>query len=127
MQLRFTLLPDAFAIARLEPSAAVPAWAFEGGGFCSVTRTGGELSVVCRAAAVPAGVTSQAGWRCLEVGGPLDLSMVGIVAAISGVLAAAGISVFIVSTYDTDYVLVPGVRVADAAEALRRAGHQVTG
>jgi hypothetical protein len=53
--------------------------------------------------------------------------MVGIVAAISGVLAAAGISVFIVSTYDTDYVLVPGARVADAVEALRRAGHQVTG
>lgn len=72
----------------------------------SVTRTAHELSVVCAAGEEPAGAVVEPGWRSLEVAEPLDFGMVGVMAGITGCLARAGVSVFVISTYDTDYVLV---------------------
>lgn len=122
--LRLELTPGELAVSRLAPDAPVPAWA--AGPFWSVTRTPAELSVVCPAEAVPAEVTAERGWRSFRVAGPLDFALVGILARLTAPLAAEGISIFALSTYDTDYLLVRAADVARAAAALRRAGCAVS-
>lgn len=122
--LTLAVLTDVLAVCRLAPDAPVPAWAWTGEPV-SVTRTGDELSVVCRADAVPDAIRCEGGWRCLKVQGPLDFALTGILTAITAPLAAAGIPVFALSTYDTDYVLVKGEMLSRAVETLRGAGHRV--
>jgi uncharacterized protein len=122
--LGLTLLPDTLAVCRLEADAAVPAWAWTGEP-ASVTRTRDELSVVCRADAVPADVRCERGWRCLAVRGPLEFGLTGILASLTAPLAAAGIPVFVVSTYDTDYLMVKAEKLERAVQALRSTGHRV--
>lgn len=122
--LTLSLLADTLAICRLPADAPVPAWAWSGEP-ASVTRTRDELSIVCRADAVPEGTKCEAGWRCLKVKGPLDFGLTGILAAITAPLAAAGIPVFAVCTYDTDYVMVKAERLESAVDVLRRAGHRI--
>jgi hypothetical protein len=123
-QLALTVLPGRFAICRLAAEAATPAWA-QRGSFVSVTRTADELSIVCPEVEPPAGVAAQGGWRCLRVDGPLDLGLIGVLASIVEPLADARISVFAVSTYDTDHVLIRGELLASAVETLRSVGHVV--
>jgi hypothetical protein len=89
------------------------------------TRTGEELSVVCRQEAVPDGVRCERGWRCLRVAGQLDFWLVGGLSSLLGPLADAGVSVFVVSTFDTDYLLVKASDFERAVDVLRRAGHEV--
>ena len=98
-----------------------------GGSFYSVTRTESEVSVVCAEDAAPGGehVRVEPDWRALEVAGPLDFTMVGVMAALTAPLADVDVSVFVVSTYDTDYVLVHAAAIERAIEALRAAGHTV--
>lgn len=123
-QLTLLLLPDLFAVCRLAPDAAVPTWA-DGTGFMSITRTADELSVVCRQDAVPEGTKCERGWRCLRVAGTIDFALVGILASLVTPLAEAGIGVFAVSTFDTDYLLVKATDLDSAVGALREAGHSV--
>jgi hypothetical protein len=130
--LRLTLLPDRYAICRMEASLAIPAWALGAtsvAGLVSITRTPDEVSIVCPEATMPdgdlAGIRLSRGWRCLWVAGPLDFALVGVLASVTDPLAAAGISIFAVSTYDTDYVLVPGEKLSDALRALIAAGHHI--
>ena len=120
----FTHFPDTFAIVRMSADDAIPAWA-NGGPFVSVTRTGTELSIVCREISGPAGMHADRGWQCLRLEGPIPLKTVGIAAEFTSVLAKANVSVFPVATYDTDYVLVKGDRMETAMDALRSAGHSV--
>ena len=122
--LTLSVLPAPLAIVRLEPAAPVPGWAWSGD-LCSVTRSAGELSVVCSEAAVPPDAQAQRGWRALKVEGPLDFSLTGVLAALAAPLADARISIFALSTYDTDYVLVRDADLARACEVLRGAGHVV--
>lgn len=122
--LTLSLLPETLAVCRLAPDADVPAWAWTGEP-ASVTRTRDELSIVCGMDAVPRGVRTEGGWRCLKVDGPLDFALTGILAALTAPLAAAGIALFAVSTYDTDYLLVKAENLDRATEALRGAGHRV--
>jgi uncharacterized protein len=122
--LALVLLDDSLAICRLEADAEVPAWAWSGEP-ASVTRTRDELSIVCRADAVPRGVRRESGWRCLKVRGPLDFALAGVLAALAAPLAAAGIPVFVVSTFDTDYLMVKEENLARAAATLRAAGHRI--
>ena len=103
-RLQLILLPQTFAIARLPGDAAVPEWA--GGDLVSITRTAEELSIACRADDVPEGVHCERGWRCFRVAGTLDFSLIGVLAALTVPLANAGGSVFALSTFDTDYLLV---------------------
>jgi uncharacterized protein len=117
-------MSGSYAICRLRAGDPIPAWAMQGP-FFSLTRTAAELSVVCETDAVPAGVNGERGWRVLAVQGPLDFALTGIVARLSAVLAAASISVFIISTYDTDYLLVREGDLESAIAAFRGAGHQV--
>lgn len=122
--LTLSLLPETLAVCRLAPDAGVPAWAWTGEP-ASVTRTRDELSIVCRMDAVPRGVRAEGGWRCLKVEGPLDFALTGILASLAAPLAAAGIALFAVSTYDTDYLLVKAENLDRAAGVLRGAGHRV--
>ena len=119
------VVPGSYAICRLNPAATAPAWA-AGGPFSSITRTACELSIVCSSDAVPADVEAQRGYRALAVRGPLDFSLIGVVAQLSTTLAAAAISIFVVSTHDTDYVFVPDADLDAAISALRTAGCAVT-
>jgi hypothetical protein len=123
-ELTLSLLPETLGVCRLARDAEVPAWAWTGEP-ASVTRTRDELSIVCRADAVPRDVRAEGGWRCLKVDGPLDFALTGILAALTAPLAAAGISLFAVSTYDTDYLLVKAESLDRATEVLRGAGHRV--
>jgi hypothetical protein len=119
----FTLLSESFAVARLNADAPLPEWAR--GEFVSITRTRDELSIVCRDDGVPADVTAARGWRCLRAEGPFALDETGIAASFVAPLASASISVFIIATYDTDYLLLDGTVLARAIEVLRAAGHRV--
>ncbi len=120
------VLPDGFSICRLGPAEAVPEWAGRGA-LSSITRTARELSIVCADADAPPGAASQRGWRALAVAGPLDFSLTGILASLAGPLAAARVSIFAISTHDTDILLVPGPRLPEAVAALTGAGHRVRG
>lgn len=91
----------------------------------SVTRTADELSIVCSAEWVPDGVKAETDWQALKLSGPLDFSLVGLLASLSGTLAQEDISIFAISTFDTDYILIRADRMARAVQALRRAGHWV--
>jgi hypothetical protein len=122
--LKLLLIEGTFAVCRLGPADAIPAWAGREG-FSSITRTEDELSVVCAAADVPGGVRADRGWRCLRVAGTQDLSQTGVLSSIAAPLAAARVSLFAVATYDTDYVLVRDRSLGDAIAALRAAGHEV--
>lgn len=118
------VLPDEFAVARLAPSDAIPSWA-AAAPISSTTRTADELSIVCASSHVPVHVTAERGWRCLRIAGTLDFSVTGVLASIAGPLADAGVSMFAISTYDTDYVLVPAPALPAAIVALTAAGHDV--
>jgi len=123
-RLTLSLLTERLAICRLEGDAPVPDWALVGS-FASVTRSPDELSVVCPLRNVPPGVRCEPGWRGLRVQGPLDFSLVGVMAALAAPLASAGVSMFALSTYDTDYLLVRATDVDAAVAALEAVGHTV--
>lgn len=123
--LTLDLLDGRFAICRLGPEQAVPAWAWHGP-LASVTRTPSELSIVCAEAAVPATVERvQRGWCALVVVGPLDFGMVGVMARLMAPLAEAGVSILALATFDTDYLLVREPDLPRAIFALHAAGHRV--
>jgi hypothetical protein len=88
-------------------------------------RTTEELSVVCEQKHVPPAAICDKGWRCLKVEGPLDLALTGVLAALTVPLAHAGIAVFALSTYDTDYVLVKAGDLDRAIRVLRDAGFEI--
>ncbi len=125
--LTLELMAGRYAVCRLDADAETPSWATApaGAAFVSITRTGAELSVVCGEEAVPAGVRCEAGWRCLRVKGPLGFGVTGILASLAGPLASSGVSLFAVSTYDTDYLLVQQRDLDRGVFALERAGHAV--
>ena len=113
------LLSGNYVICRLNPAEPVPEW--PGGELLSVTRTPDELTIICREDNVPDEVQSEPGWRCLRVAGKLDFSLVGVIAKITTVLADAGVSVFVISTFDTDYFLVREMDLERALQALAEA------
>jgi len=112
--LTLTVMPGRWAVCRLDAQAVLPDWAFSGD-FFSITRTTDELSMVCSEAGVPEGVLCERGWAGLKVEGPLAFSLTGVLASLAQPLAEAGISIFAVSTYDTDYLL---VKVGDLERAV---------
>lgn len=122
MELR--LLSGPLAVCRLPADAPVPTWA-SAGVLVSITRTADELSIVCAEDGVPDGVRTERGWRALRVAGPLDFALTGVLAALTVPLAEAGVSIFALSTYDTDYLLVHENDLPQAILALERAGHTV--
>jgi hypothetical protein len=123
--LSLQLLPQDLAICRLDPERPVPEDLKEAP-FYSVTKTADEFSVVCPQSAVPEEAKVERGWKALKVEGPLDFATTGVLADLTKWLAEANISVFALSTYDTDYLLIRNTDVPAAVSALRAAGHNVT-
>ncbi|MFN9332909.1 MAG: ACT domain-containing protein, partial [Planctomycetota bacterium] len=121
----FAVHPERLAICRLPATAAVPAWAQ--GGFVTVARTALELSVVCAQRHVPADVQHDRDKVAFGIVGVVPMTSVGILAALCRALADAAVPVFVVSTYDTDYLLVSAPRFAAAREALQAQGHRFVG
>jgi len=116
--------PGIFAISRAAPDAPLPDFG-NTHGFLAITRTHDELSIIAPEQVVLEGFTSERGWRCLKVLGPLAFGEIGVLSSIAAPLAAAAISIVAVSTYDTDYVFVRDDAVDRAVEALRAAGHRI--
>lgn len=121
------VLSERLSVCRLPVTADWPAPRPGSTTFFSVTRTHDEVSLVCGEDEAPTGegVRVETDWRALEVAGPLDFGMVGVMSALTAPLADVDVSVFVVSTYDTDYVLVHAAALERALEALRSAGHTV--
>jgi hypothetical protein len=124
LKLTLIILRETFTICRLDKDAPIPDWVFQGGLF-SVTRTKDELSIVCPLINVPKGIVCNQGWSCLKVKGPLDLSLTGIISSIAATLEEEGISLFSISTYDTDYVMVKEKDLEKAIFALTEAGQRI--
>lgn len=124
MSLTLTVLPEALAVCRLPAGASLPDW-IDTNGFVAVTWTADETSVVCDARSVPEGIAADGPWCAFMVAGPLDLDLTGILLAVARPLAEAGVGIFAVSTYDTDYVLVRAASVEVAKKALSAFGHRV--
>jgi hypothetical protein len=118
------LLAGSYAICRLSADTPVPSWASRAA-FSSTTRTSNELSIVCASEDVPPDVQAQRGYRGLVVRGPLDFNLVGVLASLAGALAAASVSIFAVSTFDTDYLFVREADLDRAVDALRHGGYTV--
>ena len=123
---KLKMLDGEFTVYRFAPDAEIPARVFDSAIYW-IAKTDEELSVVCDSRLSLAGGDSNPGWACVKVCGPIDFSQTGILAGISGVLAAAEISIFAISTYDTDYILLPAVQLEKAAAALAARGYDITG
>jgi hypothetical protein len=124
--LPLALLPETLAVCRLPADAHIPGWASGPSPFLTISRTAEELSITTVESAVPADVRCERGYRAVRVHGNLSLDLIGILAAIADPLADAGISIFAISTFETDYVLVKAKDLDTALAALTRAGHQVS-
>jgi len=123
-QLQLSVLRERLSVTRFAADAPIPYWATEGS-FFSVTRTADELSIVALESLTPAGVQSQPGWGALKVHGPFAFSEIGVVSALAAPIAQAKIGVFLVSTFDTDYLLVASSDLESAILALEGAGHTI--
>jgi len=118
------ILPGKFAVCRLGNESNFPSW-LKTTDFFSITKTSNELSIVCIESIVPENVKAEKNWKILEVEGPLDFSMTGVLASISAPLADAQISIFAISTFDTDYILVRDFLIAEAVSSLKKAGFNI--
>ncbi len=122
--LSLSVLPYHLAVCRLDPDARLPGWVLALP-FWSITRTADEISLVLPEENVPGEWKNEQGWRALMVRGPLDFSLVGILAALAAALAAAGIPIFALSTFDTDYLLVKEQDLFHAVEVLTASGYEI--
>lgn len=119
------LVSGRYVVCRLAPDAALPDDGRDTALYAAV-RTEDELSVVCAAQRAPAGVPGEGPFAALRVRGTLDFALVGVLASLTRPLADAGVSVFAISTYDTDYLLVRAEELERAVGALREAGFVVS-
>lgn len=117
------LAPEEYTITRLANGTRPQ---IEATGLVSITSTPAGVSVLCPSDAAPPSEDTRPGWRLLTVQGPLEFDLTGVMAALAGELAAAGVTLLAVSTYDTDHVLVKTTDLTRAVKALREAGHEVT-
>lgn len=117
-----SIIPGRFSVCRLKALADAPAMEE----FCFLSRTDQEISLVCLERCAPENSERREdGWRMFRVDGTLDFSLVGILAELSGILARAGVSLFALSTYDTDFIMVKEQHFEKALQSLRDAGHEV--
>ena len=120
MKLNLKILDGSFSIHRLSPKNEIPIQIYQGQ-FFSITKTDEEISVVCSSSVHLDSESSETDWSCIKVLGPLDFSLTGILADISAILAKAEISIFAISTFDTDYILVKSEKLQAAKKTLQQA------
>jgi hypothetical protein len=116
--------PHPYAVSRLSPDQPIPAWA-DGEGFVTISRSRQELSIVCRAGRVPAGIQSEQDWACWRFVGPFAFGATGIVLSVIEPLSRGGIGIFVVSTFDGDHLLVQRGDLERAIPLLTAAGHRL--
>jgi len=122
------LLPEEYAVCRLPAGSPIPASLAAGPDDKSVIALSwdpDELSIICPTDRVPNEAVADTAWRCLRVVGPLDLALTGVLASLIGPLADARVNIVTFSTYTTDYLLVPAVRLTEAIDTLTAAGHRI--
>jgi len=125
-RMKLLILPERLAICRLDRDAAIPDWACsQGTSFYSITRTPHELSIVCLEEDVPAGVECDGGWRVIGSLGPLGFTLTGLVEGLAEPLAVAGITIFYISTYNSDFCMVKDSELHIALLALANQGHEI--
>ena len=118
-----SVLSETFTIHKLSPDLSIPEEILKSN-YYSVTKTDNELSVVCSELIEVKSLQSSKGWKCIKVKGPLDFNLTGIFAGISDILAQANISIFAISTFDTDYILVRSKDLSSARNKLRKADYK---
>lgn len=123
MKLTFSFLPGRYGIYRCDTDTDLPLSASK---FLSFTRTGSEVSIVCEEGGMPVCDTQEEGYACIKLHGPFALSMVGILAEVSKLLAMAQIPIFVISTHETDYILIREERKDLAVATLTAAGHKLS-
>ncbi|MBP7462193.1 MAG: ACT domain-containing protein [Candidatus Delongbacteria bacterium] len=119
------ILPDSYSIYRFDPGTPVPSSWWVESPFVSITRTPDELSVVCRSCKISESTREESGRRLLRIRGPLDFSLTGVISSLSQPLAEAGIAIFVISTYDTDYLMVKQTQLDHACRVLSEKGHTI--
>ncbi|MGW4485496.1 ACT domain-containing protein [Amycolatopsis sp. NPDC004368] len=126
-RLAIDVRPGDYSVVRLPADAPVPADLLDPAGptLVSVTRTPEELSVICPTGREPSGGVVEHGWRLMSVRGPLEFTLTGVISALASELAAAGVALFSLSTFDTDHILVRAAELDRAVKAFRDAGHEV--
>ncbi len=124
-KLNMKLLKEKYGVCRLDKKEHIPNWGVDGE-FYSITKTEDELSIVCLEDNIPGKIQCEKEWRVLKIEGPLDFSLVGILAAISNLMAKNSISIFAISTYDTDYILVKEKDIDKAIMVLVNDRYEVT-
>lgn len=124
MKLTLEVLADTICVCKLSVNQEIPTWAYQGG-FFSITKTADELSIACSEAAAPEDVLCERGWKAFKVQGTLAFGLVGILSKLTTTFAEAGIGIFAISTYNTDYILVKTEDFDSAAYSLRIAGHEI--
>lgn len=124
MILTMKLLKDSFGVCRLDSKDSLPNWATIGE-FYSISKSSEELSIVCNEENIPVNIKCERDWRALKVEGPLDFALVGILSSIAGILAKEKISIFAISTYDTDYILVKEKDINKSIDTLKTEGYNI--
>ena len=124
-KLKLKLLDGIYAVCRFEDSKKVPSWVNEKE-FFSVTKTEDEISVVMLQDKISSDVKAEKDWRILKVEGTLDFSLIGILAKISGILAKNSISIFVISTFNTDYILVKEEKIEKSILVLSEEGYEIS-
>ncbi len=122
--LTLKLLKEKYGVCRLDKTELIPEWV-KNSEFYSITKTSDEISIVCAEDIIPGNIKCEIDWRMLKIEGPLDFSLIGILASISTILAHNGISIFAISTYDTDYILVREKDIDNAVESLIKENYEV--
>jgi hypothetical protein len=123
-QLTIVIYEKMYAVCQLRPGATVPTWA-EGPEFVSITRTAAELSIVCQQDMLPGDVRAEKNRRLMRIEGKLGFELTGVLASVTAPLSKAELSIFAISTYDTDYLLIADEDVQKATEMLEAAGHTI--
>ena len=123
--LKFRQLPGLYAIVRQPPDVPVPNWAATGD-FTSISRSVEELSIVCPSDNIPKEFAVAPRWISLKLEGPFPFSQTGVLLSFIAPLSNNGVPIFAISTYDTDYVLIPQDHAVRALDLLSEAGHELT-
>lgn len=123
-KLTLELFKGDYGVCRLSNDEDIPTWA-KGEEFVSITKTSDELSIVCPIENIPEGINCEKNWRILKILGPLDFALIGILSKISSILANEKISIFAISTFDTDYILVKEEDIDNATKALSTNGYNI--